>query len=496
MDEIDKLIAFAEPPVHRLTQEKLEEAAALADEIKKRELGNKIDTYYSTAAIRKQYPKHMEFFEKGRQYRERLFLAANRVGKTEGGILYETTLHATGEYPDWWTGRRFDHAVECWVGGDTGTSVRDILQFKLLGKKGNFGTGLIRADLLVGEPSAKRGISDAVETIYVRSKWGGTSTIQLKTYEQGREAWQGTSKHVVAFDEEVPEDIAGEGVMRTMDCNGIVMYGYTPLNGMTEVTQKFLDGDNEDIRTCIQATWDDVPHLTESAKAELLRLTPLHLRKVRSRGEVAQGVGAIYPLDFDRMEIDPIPIPAWWPKGYGMDVGWNCTAAIFGAIDRETDILYIYGQHYQGQELPSTHASAIKRRGRMTGLIDPAARGRSQIDGQKLIEEYRGEGLLLITANNAVEAGILGVWTRAVEGRLKIFRGCCPDLKREWGMYHRDKNSQIVKKNDHALDALRYLCNSHMHLSYTTGSEQAHYAYTSNGTRYLTSMPSKVRHGR
>ena len=493
LELLDNLLKFQAP--HRLSQQKLEEAAALAAEIEKREAGNKIDTYYATAENRRQYPKHMEFFRRGAHYRERLFIAANRVGKTEGGILYETVLHATGQYPDWWAGRRFNHAVECWVGGDTGTSVRDILQFKLLGKKGEFGTGLIRADLLAGEPSAKRGISDAVETIYVRSAHGGISTIQLKTYEQGREAWQGTSKHVVAFDEEVPEDIAGEGLMRTMDCDGIVIYGYTPLNGMTEVTQKFLDGEDDDIRTYVQASWDDVPHLTEKAKNELLRATPLHLRNVRSKGMVAQGVGAIYPMLFEKLLCDPFPLPQWWGKGYALDVGWNTTAALFGAIDRQSDTLYIYDLHYEHEQKPVVHAAAIKRRGRMAGMIDPAARGRSQHDGEKLMESYQKEGLLLVPAENAVETGLLEVWTRATEGRLKVFRGKCPDLEREWGMYHRDNKGQVVKKNDHALDCLRYLCMGHLHMGYTSADTEVHYAYTSGGARYLTSMPQK-RHGR
>lgn len=493
LELLDNLLAFSTP--HRLSREKMEEAARIAEEIKKREAANKIDQYYTTAENRRQYPVHMDFFAKGRQYRERLFMAANRVGKTEGAILYETVLHATGEYPDWWPGRRFNHAVECWVGGDTGTSVRDILQSKLLGQRGQFGTGLIRGSLLVGEPSAKRGIADAVETIYVKHTTGSTSTIQLKTYEQGREAWQGTSKHVVAFDEEVPEDIAGEGVMRTMDCDGVVLYGYTPLNGMTEVTQKFLDEENPDIRCYVNATWDDVPHLSEKAKAEMIRLTPLHLRDARSKGVPTQGVGSIYPIQIEKLLIEPFALPKHFARGFALDVGWNRTAAVWAAIDRETDVMYLYDEHYEGQQEPAVHASSIKRRGRMLGQIDPAARGRNQKDGEQLLQLYRDEGLLLALANNAVEAGILAVWTRAIEGRLKVFRGKLPNLEKEWRMYHRDKNGQVVKKNDHALDCLRYLCNGHQSISYTIDAQQGNYAYTPGGHRYLTSLPSK-KYGR
>lgn len=491
LELLDNLLKFSTP--HRLSREQMEEAARLADEIRKREKQSRIDTFYATGENRRQYPVHMRFFQYGQTFRERLFMAANRVGKTEGAILYETVLHATGEYPDWWPGRRFNHAVECWVGGDTGTSVRDILQAKLLGKKGEFGTGLIRASRLIGDPSAKRGITDAVETIYVQHVCGDTSTIQLKTYEQGREAWQGTSKHVVAFDEEVPEDIAEEGLLRTMDCDGIVLYGYTPLNGMTEVTQKFIDEENPDLRVYVQASWDDVPHLTQQAKDEMRRLTKPHLLKARSKGIPTQGAGSVYPIDSERLEIEPFPIPKHFARGYGLDVGWNKTAAIFGALDRDSDILYIYSEHYEGEEVPSVHADAIKRRGLLAGFIDPAARGRSQIDGEQLLKLYRDLGLNLTPADNTVETGIYEVWQRAVEGRLRIFKNC-RNLFREWGMYHRDKNGKVVKKNDHALDALRYLTMHTLALGYNL--DQGNYAYTPGGARYLTSLPQKVHRAR
>ena len=40
-------------------------------------------------------PKHKAFFESGAQYGQRLFMAANRVGKSVSGAL-ESAYHATG----------------------------------------------------------------------------------------------------------------------------------------------------------------------------------------------------------------------------------------------------------------------------------------------------------------------------------------------------------------------------------------------------------------
>jgi hypothetical protein len=207
----------------------------------------------------------------------------------------------------------------------------------------------------------------------------------------------------------------------------------------------------------VQAGWDSVPHLDEATKAKLLASYPPHERDARTKGIPSLGSGAIYPIPESEFVVPPFAIPVYWPKAYGMDVGWNKTAAIWGARDLSCDCVYLYTEHYRGQAEPSIHAEAIKARGAwIPGVIDPASRGRSQIDGAKLLEMYRGLGLDLEIANNAVEAGIYEVWQRLSTGRLKVFSTCTNWLA-EYRLYRRDLNGRIVKDNDHGLDASRYL---------------------------------------
>ena len=78
------------------------------------------------------YTKHLSFFSDGAYYGSRLFMAGNRVGKTIAGT-YEDTLHATGLYPEWWEGKRFDHPTKGWIAGKTNETTRDILQVELFG---------------------------------------------------------------------------------------------------------------------------------------------------------------------------------------------------------------------------------------------------------------------------------------------------------------------------------------------------------------------------
>lgn len=234
--------------------------------VERAEPRRKLFRYYpETGPLRRElYPRHLEFFAAGgvhepiptwcpegcdgSPHRERLFLAANRIGKTEGAGGYETTLHLTGRYPDWWTGARFEHPIDAWACGKRNESTRDIIQQKLFGPvawrgrvKTVAGTGLIPGED-IGEITWKRGIADFIDTAKVKNRYGGWSVLGLKSYEQGRGAFEGTEKHVVWSDEEPPLDIYTEQRIRTMTVQGLLILTFTPLEGMSDVVQAFLPG--------------------------------------------------------------------------------------------------------------------------------------------------------------------------------------------------------------------------------------------------------------
>lgn len=160
--------------------------------------------YPAEGPLRREfYPKHVSFFEAGAKHRERCFMAANRIGKTEGVGAYEVTCHLTGDYPAWWKGKRFHRPVKVWAAGDTSKTVREIIQTKLLGNPGQLGAGMIPKDRLL-KTTAKSGVADAIDTAWVRHASGGTSLLVLKSYDQRRESFQGTEQDVIWLDEEPP----------------------------------------------------------------------------------------------------------------------------------------------------------------------------------------------------------------------------------------------------------------------------------------------------
>lgn len=427
----------------------------------------KFDSYYpDEGPLRRElYPKQQLYFSAGSRHRERLFLAANRVGKTEGVGAYEVTCHLTGVYPEWWEGRRFDHAVRVWAAGDTSKTVRDIMQAKMLGPAGQHGTGMIPDDLLIRPTRSKSGIADAVEIAYVKHATGEASTLIFKSYDQRREAFQGTEQDIIWLDEEPPEDIYTECLTRTMTTKGLIILTFTPLQGVTKLVEGFIPGGRvksgdpviHKYKIMVPCTWDEVPHLEEEEKERLYAGYPPHERDARSKGRPSLGAGAIYPVEENDITCDVFEIPEHYVRAYGLDVGWNRTAAIFGAKDLETGIIYLYAEYYRGQAEPVVHTEAIKGFGEwIPGVVDPAANGRGQKDGSKLFEEYCDAGLDLSLAVNALEAGLLKCYRMMTQGQLKIFKSCTNTLE-EYRLYRRDKDGKVKKERDHLMDAMRYL---------------------------------------
>ena len=198
---------------------------------------------------RELYPRHLEFFRVGKDFRERCFLAANRVGKTVAGA-YEVTAHLTGLYPHWWEGYRFRRPIRAWAAGDTNETTRDIIQLELLGnvvtgedgRKALDGSGMIPRER-IGQPKWKQGVQDLVDYVPILHTTGGWSTLAFKSFDQGRRAFQGTAKELIWLDEECPEDVYNECLIRTATTRGRVLTTFTPLSGLTPQVLQFLPQD-------------------------------------------------------------------------------------------------------------------------------------------------------------------------------------------------------------------------------------------------------------
>lgn len=404
----------------------------------------------------KPHKEQLRFHWKGCSWKIRFFFGGNRTGKTVAGGA-ETTYHLLGEYPSWWRGKRFERQIRCWVCSETAEVTRDVAQKMLLGAPNELGTGLIPKDRL-GRVTMKRGTPDAVDTVRVRHSSGRWSILQFKAYDQKRAKFQGTSRHLVWCDEEPPYDVFQEIRMRTMDVEGHILLTMTPLKGMSDVCMLALGEPPDPEAFFVLAGWQDNPFLS-SVQIEVLRkaLKP-HEREAREHGRPTVGAGKIYPFPRSLIEQVPFEIPGHWPRGGGMDFGWtNPTANLWGAYDEESDIAYIYSEHYLAETPPIIHAEAIKQRGDWIPIFgDPSGQASNQKDGESLFDSYANHGVYIIAADKDRDTGILDIYERMQSGRLKVFNNLL-FFFREFDLYARDEKGKVVDKYDHLMDALRYM---------------------------------------
>jgi phage terminase large subunit-like protein len=225
---------------------------------------------------RELYKRHVAFMAAGKVHQERLFLAANRIGKTEAAA-YEIACHLTGDYPAWWPGRTFDRPTRWWAAGDTMETTRNIPQVALLGPHDGVPMrkweGMIEAHRIVHFTRRSGGVANCVDTIYVRHRSGGNSSLQFKSYDQGRRSFQGTELEGVWLDEEPPEaegsqdgsssDIYTECLLRLMTTEGLMISTFTPLRGLTGFvsqyleTAEMLDESGDGVKSAKDLLWGD-----------------------------------------------------------------------------------------------------------------------------------------------------------------------------------------------------------------------------------------------
>lgn len=417
------------------------------------------------------YGWQKQFHAAGRDHSERMLMAANRVGKTMSAGA-EVAFHLTGEYPDWWDGKKFSSAVLVWTGSPTNETSRDIVQNELIGGMGaKLGTGWIPRNRFHGRPTTRQaGVKDVVDKFEVKHKSGGISSCILKTYEQGWQKWQGTAPHVVWLDEE-PDDytIYSEAQTRILTSSGIVLVTFTPLLGVTELVEHFQQGGpGIYLKT---ATWDDAPHLSHDAKERLKSSYRAHERDARTQGIPMMGEGAVFPIPDDQIRVDPFKIPDHFARIKGCDFGIDHPAAgVEIAWDRDQDIIYVIDGYRKANEKAPYHVAWLNKANKRVPVAWPHdGMNREKAGGNTLADSYRSHGANMMAKSaryphspgqpekagpQPVEPIVDEVLERMATGRFKIFTNL-GEWFEEKRSYHR-KDGKIVARRDDMLKATFY----------------------------------------
>lgn len=418
------------------------------------------------------YPRQKEFMAMGAHKQERLLFAGNQLGKTYCGAI-ECAYHLTGLYPDWYEGRRFDHPVRGWAGGVSTTACREQGQRLLCGAPGivaEFGTGLIPRHLFADKPTLARGaVADAYDTIAVWHHTNGVrdgiSTLQFKSYEQGREKFQGSTLDFVWWDEEPKMDVYIEGNARYTATGGMSYLTFTPLQGMSDVVVRFLH-EADERRACLTMGYKDALHMTPEMLADAMSKYPAHEHDARMNGAPLLGSGRIFiTSEATFTYASNFIIPDHWPKLWGLDFGIDHPfAGVLIAWDRDLDIIYVMHTYRAANALPLVHSEALR-------AICPDAPVAWPHDGNVREENKLGELAPLYkkfdlrmlpkhaqyaTGGYSTEAVLLELQQRFQRaggpGGIRV-REDLGDFFEEYRMYHR-KDGLIVKKRDDILSAL------------------------------------------
>lgn len=409
------------------------------------------------------YPWQVEFHNAGKDNPERLLQAANRVGKTRTAAA-EIAIHATGEYPSWWQGRRFEGATRIWVAAESTEDIKNVTQLALLGPPGKHGTGWIPGEKLVNVTWRQAGIPEVMEAISVRHVTGQVSRIIAKTYQMEERGFRGDSLDVFWADELIPMNIYTEGLTRILDRRGLMMVTFTPARGSEDVVHHFKSKPANSGIYIKNATWGDTSHLDPDRQKQLLASYPEWERDMRSKGMELMGSGAVFPVSDDVVTIPPFEIPSHWARINGIDFGVDHPAAgAFCAHDRDTDTFYVYDAYRAPGESPVYHASAMKKHGDWIPTAWPHD-GLSREKGSlvPLKNQYRSHGLYMLKEHaqypdaraNSLDVSLQEMYEYMRTGKFKVF-STLPLWFEEKRMYHRDAGL-VIKKRDDIISATRY----------------------------------------
>lgn len=447
----------------------LYEAQLLSEELQRRHREDKLKYYVP-------HTKQVLFHKC--EKRNRWALGGNRTGKTEVGAV-EAVWFARGTHPY----KKIERPTSGWVVSLTNEVQRDVAQQKILSY---LNPAWIKG-VKMREGRADDFENGVIDYILVESVYGGISTIGFKSCDQGRERFQGTSKDWIWFDEEPPLEIYQECLMRTLDCRGNIWGTMTPLKGLTWVYDTIYLNEQDDPEVWYVAmSWEDNPYLSVDEIERLtFTLTDEEL-EARKHGKFVALSGLVYKEFREEIHvIEPFPVPYEWQDMISIDPGMDAPlSAHFYAVDHDGNV-YVVGEHYQKGWNINQHMRALNElanqlewkrdyRGNLSCIMDAAADQHSLQNERSVAELFRELGMNVNTSvNKSKWAGIQTVKqylelrptydeARFPNGKPKLFIfNCCTAMIKEIKAYRWKENAngnreEPIKKNDHAMDELRY----------------------------------------
>ena len=328
---------------------------------------------------------------------------------------------------------------------------------------------------------------------YGREVWcPNTDNSNFVAYRGGRTFLTGNCH----FDEEAPEHIFNENMLRLLDTDGHWWMTMTPLLGVTWLYDKFKMDEHPDEESYVEGnvyisrinTLEN-PNLSKAAIASTFEGMSEDEIKSRQEGRFVE-VGGLVFKNFDKSlhVIEPTIPPKTWEWYMSLDSGWNNPTAILWHAVSPEGMVITFDEIYQKETTVSEFARMIKEREKRWGKQpflrtgDPAIRQTREVTGTSVQQEYASHDIYLSldgvpTGAGSVDIGIQKMQTymgnkKMADGTVTpakwfITENCVHTIKElrklRWATFN-SKNLQntmnpqekIHKKDDHTFDSARY----------------------------------------
>jgi phage terminase large subunit-like protein len=328
----------------------------------------------------------------------------------------------------------------------------------------------------------------------------GYSQIIFKAYEQGADVFQGAARRWIANDEQFPQDVFVEQVSRIGADDDLDFFAaMTPIKSQPWLEERLAGAGDENSRSGNWAVFNYPLDDNRTSRGgfipderidAMIAEWPAEVVATRRNGTWGSYVGAIFQ-SFNRSThvvdeakerelLRGTTIPVNLPSYGGIDWG-GANAFVFLWATKLThldDTWYIYDEYFwdhraKGIRRLADHAAEIKARtAQWRATLRRTWADHDPTDANELL----GMGVPSQPATKDVRPGIetmqtlLKVRPETNRPRLMIARRCV-NLIREMSTYRwtegterRDARDEPVKKDDHAVDAARYVLHSERHI--------------------------------
>jgi len=219
----------------------------------------------------------------------------------------------------------------------------------------------------------------------IRIELTNGSQIVFRTYGQGWERLQGAKIHWAWFDEECPEAVYDEVMVRLMAYRGSHWVTMTPLQGKTWIYKRIVAGraevDRKELEIFSWKTTENTSLDANRVEKTFGRMDP-KIRAARMNGDFVSMEGLIWPHYSDNAHVVPaVNLEPHWPLFVGMDYGYRHPfSAVFMATD-ETGRIIVWKVYRQSERLMVHHAREILRI-----FLEYAPHAVDQVAAQKILK--------------------------------------------------------------------------------------------------------------